>query len=444
MIGFSEGDDLDRLAAHFGALGWQLVPNRWSRRHHDMTPMVGYTGGIGFINPRAMRTRLRAARMRLHLRGGPECIGEWAKPGVRPPHTIIAFDVDDGYAGKTGGDTMVEAEAHLGPLPAAMSCTARGPWSQSRRRWFAIDDDVIIKDSFFTEFGGNVEIIRTGHRQSWAPPGIHIRRGVEVGPIRWYDPDGSETEMPSTAWIERHSRLPRPWLDRARARAAAETALPTVAVDPQGRRPITVRHCEATVAKLTRTLYALPPKGGEFRNAVFGLAAAVARRGYARGRGETEIRDEVREIFSAHPKGLRTDADDEQWITDGIAIAAGSPWMLVPEVDALEVPEFEVSYPGEASVADVESFAAIVEDRLRPEVLDARRIQLAGAAGRPGGLVTVAKAMIADCAEGLYPLADAAAALAAVYARAGGRNPDAPRKIIQVALGAATTEAGAA
>jgi len=353
---------------------------------------------------------------------------------VRPPETVVGIDVDHDYGGKTGGDTLVGAEMALGPLPATFSCTARGQYSPSRRLWFRTPADLILTDRFFAEFGGCVEIVRTAHRFSWAPPAVHVKAGRVVGPVRWYDPASEPCPMPH---VDDLGELPAPWVRRGYDLMAAEQTRQRAAVpvDPTGRTPITESHAEAIVAKLAGRLHDLPPRGGEFRSAVFGLAAAVARRAAARGHTTEDAAAEVRELFAQHPQRLRTDADDETWISEGIAAGYGAAWFFVPEPDALDIPATPITYPDEAPDDDLNRLVTECTGFTAPGKLGARIAWMRADAGQPGALVAHARSMIHDVIEGHYPAARAVAAVAEVYRDAGGRNPDAPRQIVAVALG---------
>jgi len=370
----------------------------------------------------------------LHREGGPACVGRHAKPAVRPPETVVAFDVDDGYGGKSGGDTLVNAEMQLGPLPGTWSCTARGQYSPSRRLWFRTPADLILTDRFFAEFGGDIETVRCGHRFSWAPPAVHVKAGRTVGPVLWYDPAGEPCRMPH---VDVLGELPGPWVRRGHDLMAAERVrqCAAVPVDPTGRTPITAAHGDAIVAKLASRLHDLSPRGGEFRSAVFGLAAAVARRAAARGHTTEDAAAEVRELFAQHPRRLRTDHHDETWIGEGIAAGYGTAWFFVPEPDALDIPATPITYPDEAPDADLDRFVTECTRFRQPRRLGQRSAWVDRDAGQPGALVAHARAMIRDVIDGAYPGARAVTVIAEAYRAAGGKNPDAPRKIFAVALG---------
>ena len=428
------GMPLPALAEHYGERGWQLVPTQWHVQcpgRAGQTPVRGVTGSAPFLAAEQITARVRG--LVLDREGGPECVGRHSKPAVRPPEIVVGIDVDHDYSGKTGGDTLVTTEMALGLLPATFSCTARGQYSPSRRLWFRTPADLILTDRFFAGFGADIEIVRTGHRFSWTAPAIHTKRGRIVGPVLWYDPAGTVTTMPH---IDVLGELPGPWVRRGYDLMAAETTRQcAVPVDPTGRSPITETHANAIVVKLTRRLHDLPPRGGEFRAAVFGLASVVARRAAARGHPTDAAAAEVRELFTGHPQQLRTDADDETWIGEGIAAGYGTAWFFVPEPDALDIPATPITYPDEASDADLNRLVTECTGFTAPGKLGQRIAWMRADPGKPGALVGHARNMIFDVIEGHYPGVRAVQAVAQVYRDAGGRNPDAPRQIVAVALG---------
>ena len=107
MNALVNGTSFPKLAEHYGELGWQAVATQWHRQrdgHLAQTPIRGVTGRVPFLD-----TEQAAARVQgfvLHREGGPACVGRRAKPAVRPPVTVVGLDVDDGYGGKSGGDTL--------------------------------------------------------------------------------------------------------------------------------------------------------------------------------------------------------------------------------------------------------------------------------------------------------------------------------------------------
>lgn len=325
--GTAEGAPLGPIAEHYAARGWQLVPTQWHRTKNRAanTPVNGVTGRAPFP------AFVSVVGLVLHREGGPDCTGRYAKPAVRPPPHVVGFDVDDGYAAKTGGDTLVEVEMALGPLPGTWSLTARGPWTPSRRRWFRIPPDLVVGDRFFTQFGGCIETIRTGHRYSWCAPAIHVRKGKVVGPVLWYDQGGNVTDMPH---VDQLPELPASWVAAIREHNATRsdggrTARAGLALGEP--TPIATGHADAIVNTLTGQFHELAPEGGDFRSALFGLAAVVTRRSVARGHGEQEARDEIGDLFAEHPWNLTPDEDDERWITDGVEKGLAEPWGFVAQ-----------------------------------------------------------------------------------------------------------------
>ena len=424
---------LPTLAEHYGERGWQLVPTQWHVQcpgRAGQSPVRGVTGSAAFLGVEQVTARVRS--LVLHQEGGPQCVGRHAKPAVRPPVTVVGFDVDHGYAGKSGGDTLVAAEMRLGPLPGTYSCTARGQYSPSRRLWLRIPPDLIVRDSFFAEFGGCIETVRTGHRFSWAPPAVHVKAGRVVGPVRWYDPAGEPCRMPH---VDGLGELPAPWVRRGYELMAAEPQRSTIPVDPAGRTPITEHHANAVVAKLAARLHSLAPVGGEFRNALYGLTAAVARRASAYGRTREEARAEVLGVLAEHPARLTPDRNDHRWISEGITAGYTQPWGLVPEPDELQAPATRVRYPDEATDADLDRLVTDCTGFTQPHRLGQRTAWVRQDAGEPGALVTHARAMIRDAIDGAYPGARAVTVITEAYRAAGGKNPDAPRRIFAVALG---------
>lgn len=451
MNALVNGTSFPELAEHYGELGWQAVATQWHRQRDGrraQTPIRGVTGRVPFLDTEQAIARVQG--FVLHREGGPECVGRYAKPALRPPPTVVGIDIDHDYGGKTGGDTLVNAEMHLGPLPGTYSCTARGQWSPSRRRWLRKPADLILTDRFFAEFGGNIEIVHTGWRFSWAPPAIHTKGGRIVGPVVWYDPAGNPTGMPH---VDCQGEMPSSWVQRGYELMAAEPKQPTISIDPTGRAPITERHADAIVAKLlwntpppgkngTPGLYTLPPVGGQFRSTLYGLASAVARRASARGRTRDEATVEVRELFTEHPNRISPNDDDERWITEGVDNGFATAWVFIPEPDALEAPASSLRYPNEASDEDLDRLLTECTGFTAPGKLGARIAWMRADAGTPGALVAQARQMIHEVIEGFYPATRAAQAIARVYRDAGGRNPDAPRQVLAVALGAILAKAG--
>ncbi len=80
---------------------------------------------------------------------------------------------------------------------------------------------------------------------------------------------------------------------------------------------------------MIQRLHGMPPSGGQFRNDVFGLAAELTGREIARGTTTDNVMVQMRRIFADHPQRLTMDADDEQWISEGIEKGEDTPYRFV-------------------------------------------------------------------------------------------------------------------
>ena len=229
--------------------------------------------------------------------------------------------------------------------------------------------------------------------------------------------------------------LPAPWVQRGYELMAAEPQRSTIPVDPAGRTPITERHTDAIVTKLAARLHGLAPVGGEFRNALFGLAAAIARRASAYGRTPEEARVEVLEVLAEHPARLTPNDDDHRWIGEGITAGYTQPWGFVPEPDALEAPASPVHYPDEATDDDLDRLVTDCTSFTTPGKLGARTARMRADAGQPGALVAHARHMIFDVTRATTPAPAPCEPSPRCTAPPGGRTPTHPRQIVAVALG---------
>jgi hypothetical protein len=358
LTGWEHGSPLRPIAEHFESLGWQIVPTRWHRHRDDsdrQSPIPGVTGKVAFLTAE----QACPDGLVLHRTGGSDCTGLFAKPAVRPPTHVTGLDIDHGYAGKSGGDTIAALEKLLGPLPPTYSLTARGPSQSSRRLWFQHPRDLVISDRIFTPYGGCVETVRTGHRFSWTEPAIHVRQGQIVGPVRWYGPDHCPASMPH---VEALGELPGAWVEYIRAHGATNASK----AEDGGAAPKTRDAVDSGIAKMIQRLHGMLPAGGQFRSDVFGLAAELTRREIARGNTTDNVMVQMRRIFADHPQRLTMDADDERWAQEGIEKGEVMPYRFVAAEDF----DFFRNYrPGQQS-ADGQSPAASDADfwASRPEL----------------------------------------------------------------------------
>lgn len=172
--------------------GWQPV---WAphRASGSFSPLPGCTGSVEF--PTVL----------------PQPSGAH-KLAFRPPPNVLIIDVDH-YDDKHGMDTIDLAENWLGMLPWTYRVTSRGYDNPSGRYMYRIPADLVVTDSSLYQFRDpddgrtDVEIVRTGHRFSWAPGDFHYKND-EL--IVCYDPDGdSMDEMPN---VDDLPELPEKWV----------------------------------------------------------------------------------------------------------------------------------------------------------------------------------------------------------------------------------------
>jgi KaiC/GvpD/RAD55 family RecA-like ATPase len=133
--------------------------------------------------------------------------------GFRMPPNIVCIDVDH-YDGKRGADTMDRAEAWLGELPLTYKVTSRGVNDPSGRYLYRKPVELDFSDRALIQFANDngktdVEILRTGHRFSWAPGDINHKNGLTV---QCFDPLGEPCWLPD-ANSEDIPELPQRWID---------------------------------------------------------------------------------------------------------------------------------------------------------------------------------------------------------------------------------------
>ena len=132
-------------------------------------------------------------------------VTEWASNGdgggniaLRLPESVIGLDVD-AYGGKPGAETLAEAEARLGPLPATKVSTSRGD-GVSGIRVFRVPAGRCWADVL----GPGVEVIHHGHRYAVVAPSVH----PEGRPYRWVA-DGRQVDGPA---VDDLPELPTAWV----------------------------------------------------------------------------------------------------------------------------------------------------------------------------------------------------------------------------------------
>lgn len=327
--GLGHGDPFDHYVQAVAERGYQAVPTQWHVRDGkpDQTPMPGVTGlKVPFLSPDELSRVIGSGYLRLHLQGGPDCTGPWVKPTIRPPENVTMLDVDH-YDDKAGGDTLKAVQARLGPLPATWVITGRGAGQlPSGRHLYRHPSGLVIRDPFFTEHGGSIETVRTGHRYTWTAPAVHVKAGAVIGPVVCYGPDGRVCELPH---VNDLPELPAAWvaaITEFNLRRPGSTGTGAYG-EPS---TITVENADDIVANAKARFDELgPPEwGGAFRTAVFGLAAVVARRTFAAGGDEADVREELDDLFTEHPDVLTPDDNDQRLIASGIEAAREEPWVF--------------------------------------------------------------------------------------------------------------------
>ena len=137
-----------------------------------------------------------------------------ANLGLRLPNTVVGVDVD-AYNGKTGGQTLAEAERRWGELPPTWRSTSRNDGVSGIRLYrvqAGLEFDTKIG---FPELGlGHIEVCQFFHRYVVAWPSIHDETGRTY---RWLDHAGMESDIPREGHLP---YLPQQWV-QALARESA-------------------------------------------------------------------------------------------------------------------------------------------------------------------------------------------------------------------------------
>lgn len=125
---------------------------------------------------------------------------------LRMPATAVGIDVDHGYGGKAGGDTMAEAMRRWGPIPLGPHSSARGD-GPSGIWFYRIPKGMALRTRIvFPELGlGSVEIIQRHHRYAVAWPSVHPETGSQY---QWYGKPEAAPLGEGGIWLPRPQDLP--------------------------------------------------------------------------------------------------------------------------------------------------------------------------------------------------------------------------------------------
>lgn len=242
----------------------------------------------------------------------------FVRPAFRVPPGAIALDVDHKEGKGDGWLTIQAVSAELGELPPTQRLTARGPDQTSGRYLFRIPEGFRVDEQYFKQYGGHVDVVRTGHRFSMAPGDVHPGTGE---PVVCYGPDGSpeplrpvsewpelpfEWLMDLAGWNETHQPDDRDDLDglmtRQQAEAVNESALNAIRFHDtasSGFRAL-LQRTSITVGGFVGSLYAEPEQA------------------------EDALYDAISEVWGAEP-----DPDDQKLVTSGVEIGAARAWTVV-------------------------------------------------------------------------------------------------------------------
>ncbi len=201
------GDDSAKVIYGWGApryreAGWRGVLPLPPRR--KKSPPVGFSGWQGkYPDDEQIKTwiatRPNDANLLLRLQPGQ-----------------LGLDVD-GYEGKKGGTTLMEASRRWGPLPPTYRNSARADDQVSGHLLFRVPERLVaVGDIKFDQGGdevGDIDLIQPHHRFVVCWPSIHPKTGQRY---RWYAPDGSllpEGEVPR---VDGLPYLPEVWVEALR------------------------------------------------------------------------------------------------------------------------------------------------------------------------------------------------------------------------------------
>lgn len=287
--------------------------------------------------------------------------------GVRMPLGIVGLDVDAGYGGKTGDETLATLEAKYGPLPPTWVSSARP--APSGIRFFRVPELLDGRPiNWPGEAGKFIEIIQPGHRYAVVWPSTNP--DAAGAPYEWRAPLGDL--RPDDAPMPPPDELP--WMPEAWVRGLAlpyATAEKSDLGDAQlatwwdGLRT-DLPPCPLIHSVWTRAVHELRAADGARHETARGALAAAVRAG---GEGHRGAPDAVAQIGAAFREAVGAErADGGEWqrlVSGAVKLAAADnprPRTVCahdapPPATALAVPE-GFTVPGVERTSDVSGATA--------------------------------------------------------------------------------------
>lgn len=163
--------------------GWEPMPVPFGRKK---TPPEYYTGKKGALHEIADSQMeiwyTNNADDNVCLRMG--MVEVWVSEEERDFMEVIGIDIDHGYKGKTGGDSIHRLERDYGPLPPTYSTTSRGP-GLSRILYYLVP--LSEPGTWKSVLISGVEILHRGARYAMAPPSVIVEADGSQRKYLWWE-----------------------------------------------------------------------------------------------------------------------------------------------------------------------------------------------------------------------------------------------------------------
>ncbi|MCV7251626.1 bifunctional DNA primase/polymerase [Mycobacterium hackensackense] len=148
---------------------------------------------------------------------------------LRLGHGVVGIDID-AYAGKTGAETLKEAEGRWGPLPPTYRSSSRDADRVSGIRFYSVPSDACFVGGIrFPELGiGHVDIIQPSSRYAVVWPSVHPSGST----YRWHHPNESQLGDGHVPPVGELPALPEAWVKALSKDAARSEVLTDALLDP--------------------------------------------------------------------------------------------------------------------------------------------------------------------------------------------------------------------